>query len=354
MWTVASPVGPTRRALIIVTAIMTADTTVFTGQASGAIAVVPPARLDTHRARRLVFTPNVAATGTGVLAARTAGIETVEELLRRRAALPAGHPDQAVLRTRSIEAGLPLARALAARYQGRGEPFDDLCQVAYLGLMRAVDGYDPARQLAFATYAVPTIVGSLKRHFRDTTWQVRVPRRIQELAISFSAARGHLAQQLGRAPTLTELAADLGAADDDVALAMNSWHFRHPESLDSLSATDVDDRRPFSDTVGVIDVAFDEVTDWQTLQPLLAALPARERRILGMRFFGDLTQSEIAVQVGLSQMHVSRLLARVLAQLRAGMLDDERAPHLAPNVSRRRGSAPTIHIGPMPTWGATI
>ncbi len=210
---------------------------------------------------------------------------------------------------------------------------DDLCQVAALALIRAVDGYDPARRVAFSSYAVPTIVGALKRHFRDATWRVRVPRRTQELATSLGPASARLAQQMGRSPTPTELAAHLGVTEDDIVVALNSWQFRHPESLDWVATTGGKDGQPFIDTVGTVDVRFEAVTDWRTLQPLLAALPVRERRILAMRFFGDLTQAEIAVQVGLSQMHVSRLLTRVLAQLRTGMLDDEQAPCPTPEAT---------------------
>jgi RNA polymerase sigma-B factor len=319
---------------------MTADTTIAIEQA--VVGGSPPGLAsDRGHRRRPVVTGSVAGhgdrAGAGARTTRPAGAATVEELLRRRATLPAGHPGRAGLRTRSIEAGLPLARSLAARYRDRGEPLDDLCQVAALALVRAVDGYDPARQVAFTSYAVPTIVGALKRHFRDTAWRVRVPRRIQELAISVGPASARLAQRLGRSVTLTELAAQLGVGEDEVAVALNSWQFRHPKSLDWLSATGGEERRPLIDTVGAVDVRFDAVTDWCTLQPLLAALPARERRILAMRFFGDLTQAEIAVQVGLSQMHISRLLVRVLAQLRTGMLDDEQAPR---PTRPHRGLAP--------------
>jgi RNA polymerase sigma-B factor len=317
----------TRKALTAVTATMTADTTmtadstIVAGRATPPVAVGPSPGPDTDRGvRRLVLTTKVAG------GADRAGAATVEELLRQRFTLPAADPDRATLRTRGIEAGLPLARSLAARYRGRGEPLEDLYQVAVLALVKAVDGYDPARQVAFTSYAVPTIVGALKRHFRDTTWRVRVPRRVQELAISIGPANAELVQQLGRSPTRAELAAHLGAGEDDVAVAMNSWQFRHPESLDWLSATGGSDRRSFLDTLGAVDVGFEAVTDWHTLQPLLAALPVRERRILALRFFADLTQAEIAVEFGLSQMHISRLLVRVLTQLRAGMLDDEQHP----------------------------
>jgi RNA polymerase sigma-B factor len=324
----------TRRALTAVTAIMTADPTMT------ADTTVPRVGSDAGDSRRIVFTAGGAARGdhgAGVLVARPAGTVTVQDLLRWRAALPAGHPGRAALRTRGIEAGLALARGLAARYRGRGEPWDDLCQVAALALVKAVDGYDPTRQAAFTSYAVPTIVGALKRHFRDSTWRVRVPRRVQELAISLGPANAGLAQRLGRSPTLTELAAHLGAGEHDVAVAVSSWHCHHPESLDWLSAAG-GDQRPFCESFGVIDVQLEAVTDWVTLQPLLAALPVRERRILAMRFFGDLTQAEIAVQLGVSQMHISRLLVRVLAQLRTSMLDDE-SPAPDPPPASRLGAA---------------
>lgn len=247
----------------------------------------------------------------------------VQDLLRERADLPAGHPDRAVLRARSIEAGLPLARRLAGRYRGRGEPLDDLCQVAALALVTAVDAFDPARQAAFSSYAVPTIVGALKRHFRDSTWRLRVPRPIHDLAVSLAPAAARLAQQLGRSPTLTELAAHLQATEDEVAAARDAWRAHHPDSLDALSAVGGQDQRPLIDTIGALDARLDAVMDRHTLQPLLAALPDRQRRILAMRYLGDLTQAEIAAKVGLSQMHISRLLARTLAQLRTGMLAEQ-------------------------------
>jgi RNA polymerase sigma-B factor len=245
---------------------------------------------------------------------------TVQILLTRYAELPSGHPDRARLRTRSIEAGLPLARALATRYQGRGEPLDDLYQVAALALVRAIDGYDPIRGVAFASYAVPTIVGALRRHFRDTTWSVRVPRRVQEMARVLPMASAHLAQQFGRSPTQRELAAHLGAAEFDVAVGLNAWRAYRPESLDGRSTMADDDQQTLGDTVGATDPGFDEVTNRQVLVPLLAALTTRQRQILGMRYFDDLTQTEIAARIGISQMPISRLLARTLRQLRTAIL----------------------------------
>jgi RNA polymerase sigma-B factor len=243
----------------------------------------------------------------------------VQNLLRQRDELPAGHPDRAVLRARSIEAGLPLARYLAARYRGRGEPLEDLNQVAALALVRAVDMYDPTRQTAFASYAVPTITGALKRHFRDTTWRIRPPRRIQELALSIAATSVSLTQLLGRTPTLRDLAADLDVTDADVTTAFNAWQGHRPDSLDAQTAAGGEQRWSLIDTLGAVDADIDRVVDRQSLRPLLAALPVREQRILAMRFVGGMTQSEIAAQIGVSQMHISRLLLRSLQALRAGM-----------------------------------
>lgn len=244
-------------------------------------------------------------------------------MLRQRAGLPVGHPDRVTLRTRSIEAGLPLARRLAAARRGRGEPMDDLNQVAALALVRAVDGYDPSRQVAFTSYAVPTISGALKRHFRDSTWRVRVPRSIKDLAMSLAPASARLTQELGRSPTLRELAADVDATEADVAVALNSWLAHHPDSLDALSSMGGEDRPPLIDSVGEVDVNFDKVTDLLDLGRLLAALTVRQQRILALRFFHNMSQAQIAARVGVSQMQVSRLLVRTLAQLRAGMLAEQ-------------------------------
>jgi RNA polymerase sigma-B factor len=244
----------------------------------------------------------------------------VQHLLRQRVDLPTGHPQRAALRVSGIEAGLPLARWLAARYRGRGVPLEDLYQVAALALVKAVDGYDPTRQTAFTSYAVPTILGAIKRHFRDTTWQLQVPRRVQTLALHVALHSANLTQRLGRSPTLAELAAHLNAAEPDVALALNAWQARYPDSMEAMTRGSGQQRRPLIDTVGDTDARIDAIVDRLTLRPLLAALPARQRRILAMRYFGEMTQTEIATQIGVSQMHVSRLLAAALAQLRTGML----------------------------------
>jgi RNA polymerase sigma-B factor len=269
----------------------------------------------------------VATTGhagrVGVPATRRAGDATVHDLLCQRAALPSGHPDRATLRTRSIEAALPLARSLAARYNGRGEPFDDLYQVAALALVKAVDGYDPTRQAVFTSYAVPTILGALKHHFRDTTWRVRVSRRVQNLAITLGPAGARLAHQLGRSPTMRELAAHLDATEADVAAAASAWQAHHPDSLDAPSATGGQERLALIDAIGAVDSRFDAVVDRHTLRLLLAELPARQQRVVAMRYFADMTQAQIAIQIGQSQMQVSRLLVRTLTQLRTAMLAEQ-------------------------------
>jgi len=255
-----------------------------------------------------------------VLATHPASGPAVQRLLLQRADLPAGHPNRAALRVSGIEAGLPLARCLAARYRGRGVPLEDLYQVAALALVKAVDGYDPTRQTAFTSYAVPTILGALKRHFRDNTWHLRVPRRIQALALHLASHSASLTQRLGRSPTLAELAAHLDAAEPDVAIALGAWQARYPDSLEMATSGGGQPRLPLVDTLGGIDPRIDAIGDRLALRPLLAALPARQRRILAMRYFGEMTQAEIAAQIGVSQMHISRLLAATLTQLRGGML----------------------------------
>lgn len=241
-----------------------------------------------------------------------------EQLLRRRAALNVGDPERARLRTQVIKVNLPMARRLASRYTGRGEPYEDLAQVGALGLIRAVDGYDTSRGVPFASYAIPTILGGIRRHFRDTAWAIRVPRAAQELSARVPEARGELGQQRGRHPTDGELADHLEVTVAQLVAAV--------AASDVYRLASLNEPRPGADgierlaLIGAADPAYAAVDDHLTLRLLLAALPARERRILTMRFYGDLTQAQIAARVGLSQMHVSRLLKRLLIQLRAGML----------------------------------
>jgi RNA polymerase sigma-B factor len=242
---------------------------------------------------------------------------TTEQLLRQRDQLPAGHPDRATLRARVIETNLPMANQLARRYAGRGELLDDLAQVAALALIKAVDGYDSRRQVPFARYAVPSILGALKRNFRDTAWGMRVPRRTQELVRDVATATGVLSQRQGRPPTPAELADHLHATVDDLVVAIEAAQAYRPASLNApYTGTGSAD---LIELIGGTDPRYTRVDDHLWLRPLFAALPLRERRILTMRFYGQMSQTRIAAEVGLSQMQVSRLLRQSLARLRAEM-----------------------------------
>ncbi|MEW2328635.1 SigB/SigF/SigG family RNA polymerase sigma factor [Micromonospora chersina] len=241
-----------------------------------------------------------------------------EQLLRRRAALNVDDPERARLRARVIKANLPMARRLARRYTGRGEPYEDLAQVGALGLIKAVDGYDTNRGVPFASYAIPTILGGIRRHFRDTAWAIRVPRSAQELSARVPEARGRLGQQCGRQPTDGELADHLEVTVAQLVAAVAAVAvYRLPSLNEPRPGADGVERL---ELIAAADPGYAAVDDRLTLRPLLAALPPRERRILTMRFYGDLTQAQIATRVGLSQMHVSRLLTHSLAQLRTGIL----------------------------------
>jgi RNA polymerase sigma-B factor len=240
-------------------------------------------------------------------------------LLTRLADLPAGSPDRPRLRGRVIEWYLPLAQHLARRFTGRGESAEDLAQVATIGLIKAVDGFDPERGVEFTGYAVPTIVGELKRHFRDKGWSMRVPRRLQELKLAIGNATAALTQDLGRSPTVADLAERLGLTEDEVLEGLESANAYTAISLSTPvgGADGADDGgTEIGDLLGDLDPAMARVEDRAALRPLIARLPERERGILAMRFFQNMTQSQIAERIGVSQMHVSRLLSRTLATLR--------------------------------------
>ncbi|MFD0123482.1 RNA polymerase sigma factor SigF [Streptomyces virginiae] len=236
-------------------------------------------------------------------------------------ALPDGSMEKAELRNRLVRMHLPLVEHLARRFRNRGEPLDDLTQVATIGLIKSVDRFDPDRGVEFSTYATPTVVGEIKRHFRDKGWAVRVPRRLQELRLSLTTATAELSQQHGRSPTVHELAERLGISEEEVLEGLES---ANAYSTLSLDVPDTDDESPaVADTLGAEDEALEGVEYRESLKPLLEGLPPREKRILLLRFFGNMTQSQIAQEVGISQMHVSRLLARTLAQLRDKLLVEE-------------------------------
>jgi RNA polymerase sigma-B factor len=226
------------------------------------------------------------------------------------------------LRNELIEAHQPLACYLARRYANRGEPFDDLLQVACLGILKAVERFDPDRNLEFSTFASATVTGELKRHFRDRTWSVRVPRRSQELHLRLGSAINDLSQRLARSPTISEVAEELGVRDDEVLEAMEAGRAYRGETLDASPA---DGSANIERRLRAEDAGFELTEHRVLLDSLLAELPDRERRIVELRYFGDRTQSEIAQEVGISQMHVSRLLARVLRQFRETLEPDSAA-----------------------------
>jgi RNA polymerase sigma-B factor len=238
------------------------------------------------------------------------------------AATPADGDEHRAARDELITMHLPLVEHLARRFRDRGQPHDDLVQVGTIGLIKAVDRFDADRGVEFSTYASPTIVGEIKRHFRDRGWAVRVPRRLQEMRLDLTRATAELSQRTGRSPTVRELAEHLGVSEDEVLEGLESGQAYATTSLDAGTG-DEGEGASIADTLGAEDAALDGVEYREALKPLLAQLPERERRIILLRFFHNKTQSQIAEEIGISQMHVSRLLARSLAQLRAGLLDDE-------------------------------
>lgn len=268
-----------------------------------------------------------------------------DEQLARLRDLPPGSAEHAALRARVIEWYLPIAVHLARRYVGRGEPQADLTQVAVIGLIKAVDRFDADRGLSFPTYAVPTILGELKRHFRDTAWSVRVPRRLQELTLNLTAAADDLTQALHRSPTTAELAAELGVSQREVVLAKGCATAYRPVSVNQ--STSGHDGLCLIDTIAVTDHGVEAVDNRETLRVLLAGLPVREQLVVRMRFDAELTQAQIAARIGVSQMHVSRLLARSLAQLRDGMLTDIPAATSAPIRGARRSPSPRQRVSPI-------
>ena len=261
--------------------------------------------------------PRPAAQRTGTLTGRAPlDLADPDDLLLDLARLPADDPWRARVREELTRRHLPLAEHLAARFLGRGEPHDDLVQVATIGLLKSLDRFDPARGVPFGAFAVPTMLGEIKRHFRDRGWAMRVPRRVQESGRALTATRETLTHELGRAPTVAELAARTGWDTDDVVEAL--------ESANAYSTLPLDTGSPTSPVaaLGSLDERLEDVENREALRPLLADLAPRERRILALRFVRGMSQAQIAQEVGISQMHVSRLLTRTLGRLREGL--DER------------------------------
>jgi RNA polymerase sigma-B factor len=219
-----------------------------------------------------------------------------------------------------VERFLPLARQLARRYQRGGEPLDDLIQVASLGLLKAIDRFEPDRPTAFSSFAVPTILGELKRHFRDRGWSVRVPRDLQEMSVRVDRVTESMARSLGRAPTPAEVAAEIGTTLERVLEAREAAGAYRAISLDRSRDED-DEGEGMADTFGFEDPGFGLAEDAATVERLMTVLSDREREVLRLRFAEDLTQSEIGARVGVSQMHVSRLIRQAVARLRAAAED---------------------------------
>jgi RNA polymerase sigma-B factor len=242
--------------------------------------------------------------------------------------------DQQEERARSLFARLPdpdardelsrmfqsLAEYLARRFYGRGEPLDDLIQVASLGLLKAIDRFDLERGVKFSTYATATVVGELKRHFRDKGWALRVPRRLQEAGMKVGRTVTEMYQDLGRAPTVREIGERTGLSEEDVLEAMETAHAYTTASLDAPSD---DEGSVSADKLGEEEEAYELLEGWTSVAPAIKALPRRERNILYLRFFRGLTQTQIANELGMSQMHVSRLLSRTLSKLREQVAEPE-------------------------------
>ncbi|WP_442930194.1 RNA polymerase sigma factor SigF [Micromonospora sp. LH3U1] len=261
----------------------------------------------------------IVGTATSTHLGQRSSDQTPDDLLAAMAATPADDPRRPALRDRAIEAWLPLARHLARRYSGRGAPDDDLAQTASVGLIKAVDNFDHSRGVDFSGYAIPTIIGEIKRYFRDRTWAVRVPRRLQELRLSISAANSALTQTIGRSPTVADIASYLDVSEETVLEGLEGARAYRATSLSTPIG--VDGNRELADTIGGDDHEFDLVEIRVALGPALATLPERERQILSLRFHGNLTQAQIAERIGVSQMHVSRLITRSLATLRHHLAD---------------------------------
>jgi RNA polymerase sigma-B factor len=226
-----------------------------------------------------------------------------------------------------VDRYLPLVRSLAARYAGRGEPQEDLVQVGSIGLLLAIERFDVERGVQFTTYAVPTIVGEIQRHFRDRAWALHVPRRMKELSVRLSRTIEARTAELGRAPTIAELAEATGVEEDEVVEALHTSEAYSTRSLSQPLGYEGSDDETMQDVLGRQDEGIGEIEDAVFVEAGLDALDERERRIIELRFFEGLTQSEIAAQIGISQMHVSRLLRRALytmrGRLEASLGEDE-------------------------------
>jgi RNA polymerase sigma-B factor len=230
-------------------------------------------------------------------------------------------PERSRLEARDglVSLHLPLVEHCARRFRNRGEPFEDLVQVGTIGLIKSIDRFEVDRGVEFSTYATPTIIGEIKRHFRDKGWAIRVPRRLQELRMQIGASTAELTQALGRSPTPRELAEALGCSVEEIVEGIESSNAYSTLSLDATDDSGEDGGVSMLDMMGLADEELEQIEIRESIKPLLEALPSREKRILLLRFFKNKTQSEIAAEIGVSQMHVSRLLSRTLDQLRTSL-----------------------------------
>ncbi len=253
---------------------------------------------------------------------RPALVETRRRSAELFDALTAAETDEAARAARDslVHLHLPLVEHCARRFRNRGEPLEDLVQVGTIGLIKAVDRFDPARGLEFSTYATPTVIGEIKRHFRDKGWAIRVPRRLQELRLRIGATTQELTQTLGRSPTPRELAESIGCTVEEIVEGLESSNAYATLSLDS--GDDPDEGGSMLDVLGADDANLAQVEVRESLKPLLEQLEPREKRILLLRFFKNMTQSQIAAEIGVSQMHVSRLLTRTIEDLRTSLLEE--------------------------------
>ncbi|WP_338491372.1 RNA polymerase sigma factor SigF [Streptomyces sp. SJL17-4] len=238
------------------------------------------------------------------------------------AVLEEGTHEYQYARNTLIEMNMSLVRYAAGRFRHRADEMEDIVQVGMIGLIKAIDRFELSREVEFTTFAVPYIVGEIKRFFRDTSWAVHVPRRLQEARVELAKATEELSTRLGRMPTVKELAELMSLTEEEVTEARLASNGYNSSSLDAvLSGDDEDHDASLADFIGSEDPAMELVEDFQSLAPLIADLEERDRRIIHLRFVEELTQAQIGERLGCSQMHVSRLLSRTVKRLRAGLLE---------------------------------
>ena len=308
----ASQLTATRQLTATPSALPTGSTDPATGVEAGADAGTVARQAFTGRA------PVLDPSSVGPADAR----HLSRDLFVRLRTLEEGTREYSYVRGTLIELNMTLARFAAGRFRNRSEPLEDIVQVATVGLIKAIDRFDPEREVEFSTFALPTIVGEIKRFFRDTSWKVHVPRRLQELRLALAKASDALEQRLDRSPTVAELAAHLSLTEEEIVEGLSASNAYETRSIDAPADAE-DAESTLTRRLAVEDAGFDATLNHESLKPLIAALPPRDRAILAMRFGEELTQTEIGQRLGLSQMHVSRLLTRILTHLRAGLLVEE-------------------------------